>query len=167
MKYVPSTYKILYYRALESRIDKEWIDWTIEMIVAGFETEHLLYLASFDLPSNQFKLQEVADKALKELGLDYSDRKLTTKNYANYTIQTVISGEIDYFSALYTLKDIYVSLNYPEYLHDFYLLYFAKNDLLEYGDQMYWDGANSTNIDSIIDSTFRNWSSNFDTATLQ
>ena len=40
---------------------------------------------------------------------------------------------------------------------DFYLLYFAKDDLLESDIQWYWDGANRENIDEIIDIEFKKW----------
>jgi hypothetical protein len=46
-------------------------------------------------------------------------------------------------------------------LTDFYLLYYAKNDLTEDEVQWYWEGANRENIDGIIKEQFKNWLSKF------
>lgn len=159
MEYVGSTYKILCYRVLEWPIDKEWIDWAIEMIQAGFETENLLYLASFDLTENQFKLQEVANKAFKELHLDLSDRMRVINNYVNYTIEIALSRKIDYYSALNTLNGLY--LGSLDFLSDFNQLYWAKYDLIASENTWEWPGANRDNIDSIIENYFKNWQAQF------
>jgi hypothetical protein len=45
---------------------------------------------------------------------------------------------------------------------DFYLLYFAKDDLLIDEVQWYWEGANRENIDKIIRDKFRQWLNEFD-----
>ena len=44
------------------------------MPMAGFDTEHLTILAGESEPFNQFQMQELADKVLAELQLDYSDK---------------------------------------------------------------------------------------------
>jgi hypothetical protein len=43
-----------------------------------------------------------------------------------------------------------------EYM-DFYLLYFAKDDLNESENQWYWDGADKNNIDEIIKRKFQEY----------
>ncbi|MNU10368.1 hypothetical protein D3C72_2574790 [compost metagenome] len=45
---------------------------------------------------------------------------------------------------------------------NFYLLYFAKDDLTEEEYQHYWDGANRENIDQIISKTFKNWKAEYE-----
>ena len=45
---------------------------------------------------------------------------------------------------------------------DFYLLYFAKDDLTESENQWYWDGANRSNIDDIITEQFVKWKTKFE-----
>lgn len=157
MEYIGATHKILYYRSLECPINKEWIDWAVEMIEAGFETENLLYLASFDPIDNQFRLQEIADKAFRELHIDFFDKKLATKNYVIYLVESVKSRNIDHLKALHSLKEIYLDSGMPRYLQDFHLLYWAKDDLKYSDHQWYWDGANKDNIDVVIKDYFENW----------
>ena len=61
-KLVISTYKILKEKDFNSDINKSWIDWAIEMMEAGFETDSLYQLAGISKPYNQFELQELTSK---------------------------------------------------------------------------------------------------------
>jgi hypothetical protein len=55
------------------------------------------------------------------------------------------------------LKDTCIELDYEKYLYDFYLLYFAKYDLIDSGNQWYWEDATTENIDRIIFEYFIKW----------
>jgi hypothetical protein len=88
MKPVKSTAEILAFKALNRDVDKTWVDWAVDMLIAGFDTEHLTILAGESEPFNQFQMQELAEKVLVELQLDYSDKDQTIKNYACYLIIT-------------------------------------------------------------------------------
>jgi hypothetical protein len=160
MKPVKSTAEILAFKLLNRDIDKTWVDWAVQMLLAGYDTEHLTILAGESEPFNQFQMQELADKVLTELQLDYSDKGQTIKNYACYLIDKSLNGELDNFKVLDILKDICIELDYEKYLFDFYLLYNAKDDLC-YSENIYhWDGATRENIDKIITDYFRTWKTN-------
>jgi hypothetical protein len=160
MKPVKSTAEILACKLLNRDIDKTWVDWAVDMLMAGYDTEHLTILAGEREPFNQFQLQELADKVLTELQLDYSDKELTIKNYACYLIDKSLNGEIDTFMVLEILKDICIGLDYEQYLFDFYLLYNAKDDLTYSENICHWDGATRENIDKIITDYFITWKIN-------
>ena len=160
MRPVKSTPEFLVFKALNRDIDKTWVAWAVEMLSAGYETEHLVILAGEHEPFNQFYMQELVDSVLTELGLDYSDKDQTIKNYACYLIDRSIAGEMDTFQVLATLKDIYFEVGYERYLRDFHDLYYAKDDLSDSANQWYWDGATRDNIDTIINDYFRNWRAN-------
>ncbi|NRS90814.1 hypothetical protein HNQ02_003761 [Flavobacterium sp. 7E] len=49
-----------------------------------------------------------------------------------------------------------------EYMN-FYLLYFAKDDLRDQEYQYYWNDANRENIDQIITEYFKNWKTKYET----
>lgn len=153
MKPVNSTAEILALKALNRNINKIWIDWAVEMLMAGFDTENLAILAGEFEPYNQFQLQHLTTKILEELHLDYSDIDRTIKNYACYLIDEALNGRLDNFKVLDILKDIYIEIDREVYLSDFYSLYFAKDDLSSSDNQWYWAGANRENIDTIITST--------------
>ncbi len=157
MKPVKSTAEILALKALNRNIGQTWVDWAVEMLVAGFETEHLVILAGESKPFNQFYMQELAERVLEELHLDYSDKDRAIKNYASYLIDEALDGRMDKIEVLRILDDIYIELDRPKYLYDFSSLYNAKWDLLESDMQWYWDGATKDNIDDIIIGYFRQW----------
>ena len=46
---------------------------------------------------------------------------------------------------------------------NFYLLYFAKDDLTEQEYQHYWNDANQENINQIITENFKNWKTEYET----
>ena len=143
-------------------IDQKWINWAMEMMEAGFETENLIVLAGISEPVNQFELQELTNKVLAELELDYSDQKLVIKNYVYYLITNSINKPETYLETLKELKEICLDLDLDAEYMDFYLLYFAKDDLTEQEYQHYWDNATRENIDEIIAENFAKWKTKFE-----
>lgn len=163
MREVKSTVEILAFKALNRDIDRTWVEWAVEMLMAGFDTENLAILAGEYEPYNQFQLQALTTRAFDELQLDYSNKDQTIKNYSCYLIDKSLNGELNSFKVLAILKDICIELDYASYLYDFYLLYFAKDDLSYSDNQYYWNGADKDNIDKIILSYFTNWKINCET----
>ncbi|HEY5969065.1 MAG TPA: hypothetical protein VIU35_13895 [Chitinophagaceae bacterium] len=149
-------------KSMNHFIDESWIDWAIEMMEAGFESENLYMLAGQTKPYNQFELQDLTTKVLKDLNLDYTDRDLTIKNYVYYLIKTGVNNPATYLNTLGILTDICRSLNYNKDYMDFYLLYYAKDELKGFDDQSYWNGANRNNIDIIIAEKFNDWIKNYE-----
>ena len=58
---------------------------------------------------------------------------------------------------LHELKDLCIELDYERLLLDFYLLFFALDDLEYSANQGYWPNATRKNINSIITEYFKNW----------
>jgi len=157
MKPIETTAEILVFKVLNRDIDKTWVDWAIDMLMAGFDTENLVILAGEGEQFNQFYLQDLTTKILGELQLDYSDTEQTVKNYACYLIDKAQNGELEPVNVLEILKDICIELDMEKYLYHFYLLYFAKDDLSESENQWYLDGVDRSNIDSVIADYFSTW----------
>ena len=159
MEFIKSTAEILALKVLNRNINKIWVDWAVDMLVAGFDTDNLRILAGETEPINQFYAQDLVEKILSELKLDYSDKEYVVKNYALFLIEKSLSSKLDNFKTLRILKDICVELDYADYLYDFYLLYYAKEDF-EYSEyQYYWKKNNLTkeNIDGFISTYFKNY----------
>jgi len=154
MEPVLSTYKILKKKAFNENIDESWIDWAIEMIEAGYESDNLYMLAGITKPYNQFELQELTNKVLNDLHLDYSNKQKAIDGYAFFIITKTIDNPKGYLSALGELKDICMDLNFNEDYMNFYLLYYAKDDLD--GDN-YWEGVTRDNVDQIVKEEFSKW----------
>lgn len=158
-----STYKILKEKACNADIDESWAEWAIEMILAGYEVESLYQLAGISKPYNQFELQELTSKVLKDLNLDYSDKRKTLKNYIYYLVSENLDKPNKYFEILKEFTAIYHELDMDFEFQDLALLYWAKDDLIYAEDQHYWDGANRANIDTIIKQEFENFKGRFET----
>lgn len=160
MKPIISTVEILAFKALNRNIDRTWVNWAVEMLLAGFDTENLAILAGESEPFNQFYLQDLTNKILSELQLDYLDKDQAIKNYACYLIDKAQNGEMEPITVLGIIKDICIELDMEKYLYQFYLLYFAKTDLLESVNQWYIDGVDRNNIDIVIADYFSTWRTN-------
>ena len=158
MKYIHQTYEILIWKLLNRSVDEVWSNWATEMLMNGFETEHLIELAGLEKPYNQFELSELTDRVFKELDIDLKDKNQIVKNYIFFLCQEVIYEKRDLIDTLHKIKMLYLDLDL-EILINFYLLYFAKEDLNHLEVQWYWDGANRENIDQICLNYFKKWMS--------
>jgi hypothetical protein len=157
MKYIKSTCEILALKILNKDVDEVWIDWANQMLVSGYETEHLTILAGISKPFNQFYLQELTSKVFHELSIDFSAPERIIKDYALYLIEEARGGVRTYFDVLGILKKICIERDYEKYLFNFYLLFFALDDLKYSEFQAYWPDADRNNIDSIISDYFNKW----------
>jgi hypothetical protein len=157
-----STYRILKEKACNADIDESWAEWAIEMMQVGYEVDSLYQLAGISKPYNQFELQDLTNKVLEDLQLDYSDKRKTTKNYIYYLIISNIDKPNNYSEVLKEFTDIYYEFNMDSEFQDLALLYWAKDDLIYEDHQHYWDGANRSNIDKIIKAQFELYIKEFD-----
>lgn len=162
---VKLTYEILANKVLNRSVDKIWVEWAYQMLLAGFDNENLIILAGETAPYNEFELRELTTKIFDELHLDYSDTEKVIKHYASYLIDKAIAGEMESIQVLNILKDICIELDLENYLYYFYSLYYAKNDLLDSEDQWYIEGVDRSNIDSTIADYFVKWNTENKTTT--
>lgn len=144
-------------KAFNEDIDESWVEWALEMMEAGYESNNLYILAGITKPYNQFELQALTDKVIDDLNLETNDKSLTIRNYVYYILSTTINEPSKYLSSLREVKDICIDLDMAKEYMDFYLLYFAKDDLNESENQWYWDGADRNNIDEIIKGKFKEY----------
>jgi hypothetical protein len=133
---VISTYRILKAKAFNEDVDESWIDWAIEMMEAGYQSDNLYMLAGATEPYNQFELHELTSKVLQDLHLHYSNKENVLNNYIYFLLSTSIDKPETYLKTLLELRDIYYQLGMDTRLKDFYLLYYAKDDLTI--DEVQW-----------------------------
>jgi hypothetical protein len=157
MQEVISTYRILMKKVINEDIAESWVEWALEMMEAGYESDNLYILAGITKPYNQFELQVLTDKVIADLNLETSDKSLAIRNYIYYILSTTINEPSKYLSTLREVKDICIDLDMEKEYMDFYLLYFAKDDLNDSENQWYWDGADRNNIDKIIKDKFQEY----------
>lgn len=162
MHIVKSTYKVLINKVLPYKSLEVWKDWALEMMEAGFETEHLIQLAGLSAEVNHFQLEEIIKNALKELSLDAMPEEEIVYGYVYYLIDQALRSMMSIKLVLGVLRDLCRDRDYDKELFNFYLLAFARQDLEEAGEQFYWDGANADNIDTIINAEFLEWKSKYE-----
>jgi hypothetical protein len=157
MQPVASTAEILTYKVLNRLTESAWIDWAYEMLVAGFDTEHLVILAGMQQPLEYFEMRTITDNLMIELSLDYTNADMVISAYAAYLAKLGLTGEINHLSVLEKLKNIHIELEHYSPLADFYDLYYAKEDLQYSEDQWYIIGVDRSNIDQTITDCFKEW----------
>lgn len=154
---IPSTQEILAWRALNRSVDESWVDWAVSMLEAGHDTRHLAILAGMTEPFNQFEMIAIVDKALTELGYDWSDEETVLKDHVADVLQRMLVDQITSRDALRGLMELCVELGYSSDLYKFYLLYFAQDDLRMSEVQWYWPDATRENIEEIIRQYTTRW----------
>ena len=155
MEPVKSTAEILYLKITNRTNNKNWVDWAVEMLLAGFDSDYLAVLANQNDP--YFQNQDLIEKVLGELSLNYSDKDNITKNYLFYLVDRVLNNEMSSDVALSIISNICLDLNCPDYLMNFYLLHWANDNLRYENYQEYWPGATRDNIESCIRGYFIAW----------
>ncbi len=146
----PSTNEILARRWLEMPCGQEVVDWAASLLEQGRESRHLLLLAACSPPFSHFELARYRDLALAELSLERPPGNDPVVPFAAELLRDALAQGQDLYSALSLVKKLCIQDDYCHELYDFYLLWFAVQDLQVGEDQRYWEGATSKNIDRII-----------------
>jgi len=167
MHKVKSTYKILLDNASQNQSLEFCKDWALEMMEAGFETEHLILLAGLSANVNRFQLDDIINKALKELSLDTLSDEEIVCGYIYYLIDQALNSKMSTKVVLSILRDLCTDRDFDKELFNFYSLAYAKQELEEVGEQYYWEGANSDNINTIINTEFLEWKSKYELSARQ
>jgi hypothetical protein len=151
------TYKVVAYSDLTTLNGDDCVDWAIEMLQLGHETPSLLILAGLTKPTNQFEVRDYLKRALSELELEEKTGDDATLSYSSYYITKISKGE-DVKRNLGIIYEFCKARNYEKVIYDFYLLYWAWNDLDNGNEyQAYWPDADKSNIEQIVIETANKW----------
>jgi len=149
------THYVAAYVPLELGIGDDCIDWAIDMIAAGRETEHILVLAACEKPANHFEIDGYLAKALAEIGYPQRGKEDLFVCHASYLIYQ-LSQEKNIKSNLSKITSL--SLPHSEIIDNFEMLYYALDDLeWGYEAQEYWPGATLGNIEARIVQQAQQW----------
>lgn len=144
-------------KVLRKDCAEDWIDWALEMMEAGFETEHLIMLAGLSSHTNRFEFDVTANNALRELALvGYTDDQVVY-GYVYYLLDEGVNGRLSQRHVLGKVKEICMERDFDSELFDFYLLSYACEELDDLGYQNYWNDADESNIDVIVRKKFIEW----------
>ncbi len=139
-------------------MDERWCAWAISLLEKGIDTPSLSVLAGEKPPYNQFELGELVDRVLAELGVSkYSRVGDAAVAYASVRTRHLLSGCDTPDAVLSELGALCSEMNYPDEIHDFYLLHWALDDLKHDTMCYHWPDADRDNIHQIIRSYCQNW----------
>jgi len=152
------TYKIVAFAEIQDVDTNESIDWAIEMIELGHESPALFMLAAFIKPTNYFEVIEYVKDTIQELELEMKSGDDATLSYTSFYVQ-LIANKVNIRENLTELYKFCQSRDYECLVYDFYLLYWAWDDIdFEDNDyNHYWAEAKTNNIEQIVVGEAKKW----------
>ena len=122
------TYKIVAFAEIQQVDTNESIDWAIEMMELGYESASLHMLAGFTKPTNYFEVIAYVKDTLDELRIEMKSGDDAILSYACYYVHQIAKGQIvrENLTELYKFCQM---RDYEDLVYDFYLLYWAWNQL--------------------------------------
>ena len=152
------TYKVVAFSEIQQVDTNDGIDWAIEMLELGYESRTLGMLASIKKPANDFEVIDYVKNAVEELGLKLRNGDDAILSYASYYVNQIVREE-NIRENLNKLYKFCKSKDYEDLVYDFYLLYWAWDDLdyEDTGNNHYWDGARRNNIGRIVVDEAKKW----------
>jgi len=145
------------WRALGRPPTTSWVEWAVQELEEGRDGSNLRILAGLSEPFDYFDTIRFADRALAEAGLDPLEQAEAITAYSWELVSSLAEQPSFTTEALSQLAGLCVDTGYPKSLMPFYLLHFARQDLLAGDDQHYWNGADASNIDGIVQNEARAW----------
>lgn len=144
------------HKALEHFDYSYAVDWAIDLIRAGKDNDNVLMLASFSKPYDRFEISPYVTAVLNDLGLEELDYKNAVIAEAHFYLTEILNNN----SIRKNLKYLYqlcIDNDYESGLMNFYLLYYAWDELEEIGVNYYFEGADLDNIEDVLKSEARKW----------
>ena len=153
----PLTYKVVAYQSVPDYDMDECVDWAIEMIELGYDTENLIILAGLTKRVNYFETGKFLQATISELGLKLKPADDGIVSYSSYYIMQIANG-VNVRQNLKILSNYVMDVGYHSSVYDFLNLHWAW-DAMEWNDgqQWYWPDATLDNIESLIKDLAKQW----------
>lgn len=139
---------IKWHHAIELFDYNSTVDWAIELIEKGIETESVLIIASFSKPVDRYEIKSYVSSALKELNIEEKYGAYSIVANAHYYLESILAKS-QVRKSLSSLYKLSLSSNQFE-LVVFDMLDHAWSCLEEIGHSPYYREATIENIESII-----------------
>jgi hypothetical protein len=137
------------HKALEPFDYKLAVDWAIELIREGKETDNILMLASFSKPIEKCEISPYVTAVLNEFGLEELECDSIIIAQSHFLLTKILRNEA-IRENLTSLSQVCINNDYDERIMDFYLIYHGWRELEDIGANYYYNGANLNNIESIL-----------------
>ncbi len=132
------------------------VDWAIDLIRQGKETDNVLMLASFTRPIDRFEIRPYVTNVLNDFGLEELDSKSAAIVEVHYHMNEILNGR-KVRNNLHSLYQLCLDNDYEPGLMNFYLIYHGWDELEEIGANYYFEGADLDNIEEVLKKEARKW----------
>jgi len=132
------------------------VDWAIELIQQGKETDNVLILASFSEPIDRFEISPYVTSVLNDFGLEELDYRSAVIAEIHYRLNEILNDR-QIRKNLQSLYQLCVDNDYELGLMNFYLIYHGWDELEEIGVNYYFEGGDLDNIEEVLKNEARKW----------
>ncbi|WP_157198419.1 hypothetical protein [Mariniradius saccharolyticus] len=132
------------------------VDWAIDLIRQGKETDNVLMLASFSEPIDRFEISPYVTNVLNDFGLEELDYNSAVIANAHYHLSEILDDK-EIRKNLRSLYQLCIDNDYDPGLMNFYLIYHGWDELEKIGVNYYFDGADLNNIQDVLKNEARKW----------
>ncbi len=149
------TYYTIADRIIGKSDSKIYVDWAIDMISKGHESENILILAGLD-HSDSEERENYLRECLHDLKIDYpADKKYLFNFYSINLSKKVIKGDITPQTGLTKMNELFFESDYANYLSAFQDLQEDIDYLKHSGQTIFNSGLKLKNIDKYIINEFQ------------
>lgn len=145
MKPAPTTFDIILDRSIRGTNYQRCVDWAVDQLINGIETDYLCRLAGQLPPYDHDLISVLRDQALVELGFDIGDEEVLFCQVIARAIKENRFTDEYLDELLEWARLIYLRHDSPRLL-SLYLLFHARRDLDTYGEQYYLENFSDNNL---------------------
>lgn len=125
------------------------VNWALDLIKQGRETDNVLMLASFSKPIDRFEIRHYVTAVLHDFKLQELEGYEAAISKAHYHLAEILN-ENSIRKNLHSLYQLCLENDYEFGLMNFYLLYHGWHELEDIGVNYYYDGAELGNIEEAL-----------------
>lgn len=152
------TVEIRALRAMGRMMDAKAVDWALALLEGGHNETSVAVLAGELPPFNPFEMNELVDRALKELEIaPHGSREDAAVAFTSVRVKQHLDKQMSAEQMLAELSALCIELDYLDEIYDFYLFHFGLDDL-KHGEFCYHlPEANRENIHQLLHDRCRQW----------
>jgi hypothetical protein len=132
------------------------VNWALDLVQQGKETENILILASFSEPIDKYEITPHITRVLNELGLEELTYDNPVQAQTHYHLMEILSDQAIRIN-LSHIYHLFLRNNHPGELLKFYLFYHAWDELDNLGVNFYFPGADKDNIQEVLKQEATKW----------
>lgn len=132
------------------------VDWAIELIKKGIETDNILILASFTKPVDSFEIRPYVNAVLADLGLEKKEGDASIITKVDYHLQEILNG-IGIRKNLDSLYNLCIETNHEYGLVPFYLIWNGWQSLDDSRVNYYSEGTDLISIEKELKQQAQIW----------